>query len=287
MPHRHVLCLATLMSLLALAPGRAEDLRWFGYTGIDCGLDDPHDATAITDYSDEVAGFTNLSHICLDPDPTVTATRLRNAVAHGFTPLLHVEPAFFDMTPDGLRPSPEAPALWMLVTQAITESTVPASDILFYLVDEPVLRKLPPADLAAAADTLRQTYPEARVMVIDAYDPGGPRPVPPQIDYWGFDAYAVPDPGAEPLYTAYLDRARAGMTPDQHLVLVMDAMHTPVHAEAGITEAGMAEVARAYYALGAEARRYRGDPRLFLGRRDRRPMGKRRPRSAAGRACGT
>jgi hypothetical protein len=98
------------------------------------------------------------------------------------------------------------------------------------------------------------------MMVIDAYDPGGPPPVPPQIDYWGFDAYAVPDPGAEPLYTDYLDRARAGMTADQHLVLVMDAMHTPVHADAGISEAGMTGVARAYYDLAVK----RGDVAAIL-----------------------
>jgi hypothetical protein len=111
MPRRHALYLAGALSLLPLSPARADDLRWFGYTGIDCGLDDPHDGSSITDYSDEVAGFTNLSHICLDPDPEVTAKRLRNAVAHGFTPLLHVEPAFFVTTDDGLRPAPEAPSL--------------------------------------------------------------------------------------------------------------------------------------------------------------------------------
>jgi hypothetical protein len=260
MPRRHALYLAGAMSLLPLSPACADDLRWFGYTGIDCGLDDPHDNAAVTDYSDEVAGFSNLSHICLDPDPAVTAKRLRNAVAHGFTPLLHVEPAFFAQTADGLRPAPEAPALWALVTQAITQSEVPPTDILFYLADEPVLRKLPPADLATAADTLRRTYPGARVMVIDAYDPGGPPPVALQIDYWGFDAYAIPDPGAEPLYTGYLDRARAGMTADQHLVLVMDAMHTPVHAKSGITDADMATIARAYYALALK----RGDIAAIL-----------------------
>jgi hypothetical protein len=260
MPRRHALCLAGAMSLMPVAAACAEALVWFGYAGIDCGLDDPHDNATITDYSDEAAGFTNVSHICLDFDPAVTAKRLRNAVAHGFTPLLQIEPAFFALTAQGLRPAPDAPALWALVTQAITESHVPASDILFYLADEPVLRKLPPADLAAAADTLRRTYPDARVMVIDAYDPGGPPPVPPQIDYWGFDAYAVPDPGAEPLYTDYLDRAGAGMTRDQHLVLVMDAMHTPVHAKARITEAGMADVARAYYDLAVR----RGDVAAIL-----------------------
>ena len=260
MLRHHALCLAGALSLLHAAPAGAEVLRWFGYTGVDCGLDDPHDNAATTDYSGEVAGFSNLNHICLDPDPAVTARRLSNAVAHGATPLLHVEPVFFATTAQGLRLTPDAGALWPLVQDAIAQSGVPPADIIFYLVDEPVLRLLPPADLVTAANSLRRTYADARLMVIEAYAAGGPAPIPPQIDYWGFNAYTVPDPGAEPLYVGYLDRARAAMNGDQHLVLVMDAMHTPIHAKAGIAESDMAAIARAYHALAVK----RGDVSAIL-----------------------
>ena len=253
---------AALVLTLALcaSPAFAEPVQYFGYVAVACGLDDPHDATTKTDYIDEVAGFTNLNQACVSTDPAVTADWLRRLSAVGSAALLHVEPALFTDTPEGVRPNPDRAALWPLVVQGIAESGVDPDQILFYLVDEPALRHLPPADVSEAARFVRQTYPNARTIVIDAYDAAGPGPIAPELDFWGFDAYAVPDPGAEPLYTDYLDRARAGLHPGQGLVLVMDAMHTPTHEEQGLSQDDMADVARAYAALAER----RGDVAAIL-----------------------
>ena len=239
-----LLCLA-----LCCSPVLAQTDRLFGYVGVACGHDDPHDSSTLDDYTAEVASFTNLAHVCLSPDPAVTADRLQRVTATGGTALLAVEPVLFAQAATGLTPNPDRATLWPLVQQAITTSGVGLDQILFYVVDEPTLRGLPLPDLSDAIAFLHQTYPTARTLVIEAYDAAGPTPILPQIDYWGFDAYGVPDPSAEPLYTTYLDRALALLGPDQRFMVVMDAMHTPIHADLGITLEGMADVARAYLAL--------------------------------------
>ncbi len=252
---------SVLVLALCVTPALAEPVRYFGYAAIACGLDDPHDASQKTDYIDEVAGFTNLNQVCLSPDPAVTADRLARMAAAGSAALFNIEPALFVQTAAGLRPNPDRAALWPLVTEAVSQSGTPPERIFFYLADEPTLRQLPPADLSDAARLVKQTYPAASLMVIEAYDPQGPGPIVPELDYWGFDAYAVKDPATEPLYLAYLDRSRALLGKDQHLVLMMDAMHTPVHQDLGISQADMAAVARSYLNLAQD----RGDVAAILG----------------------
>ncbi len=242
-----MLCLALALPIPAKA--QTTGLTYFGYAAVACGLDDPHDATSKTDYIDEVAGFSNLNQVCIDAEPSVTADRLKRMAATGATPLLAIEPALFGQTDAGLIPNPDRDLLWPLVQQAIAQSGLSPDQILFFLADEPTLRGLPMRDVSAAIGFLHQVYPGAKTLIVEAYDTNGPGPIPPELDYWGFDAYTVPDPTAEPLYTSYLDRAHSQMAPGQRLVLLMDAMHTPIHAEAGISEEGMADVARAYLAL--------------------------------------
>lgn len=228
--------------------GIAVDLTYFGYAGIVCDLDDPFDPDATTDYSAEVAGFTNANQVCVTGDMAVLADRLREA-ARLYTPVFYVEPVFFEVTGSGGRLHPDAETLWAMVRESITASGMDPAGLIFYLADEPGLRGLTEADLDAAAALIRGDYPGARLLVIDAFlGVDGPQ-VPAVVDLWGFNAYAIHDPGAEPLYTDYLDRAAAQLREGQSLVLVMDASYTPVHAAAGLSEADMADVARGYERL--------------------------------------
>ncbi|MGL4278752.1 MAG: hypothetical protein ACRCS0_00170 [Albidovulum sp.] len=241
--------LAIPLVLLLPLPSRAEP-RYFGYSAILCGLDDPHDEGVKTDYLDEVSAFTNIAQVCADADPGVTADRMRRAHADGVTPLLYIEPAFFDRK--GRRmvaKQPEAAAaLWQVVKAGIAKSKVPLDAIVFYLADEPHHFGLPQAALEEAIAVIRADFPAARILMIEAYSEDGPPPVPEGVDYWGFDAYGVPDPTAEPRYGTYLDAARATMRPDQHLVMVMEAVHYPsVHGEGVAAKESLADVARADY----------------------------------------
>lgn len=221
---------------------------FFGYVAVACGHDDPFDDSARTDYSAEVAGWTNANHLCLTGDPATWADRIA-AAARLWRPILSVEPAFDFL---GAGPGgPVATAVWPIVRQAVRDSGVAPSDVIFYLVDEPTLRGIGLDRVETAARIIRADFPQSGVMMIEAYH-GADLPMPPpSVTLWGFDAYTVPDPLAEPLYTDYLARSRASLGPGQRIVLVLDGNHTPVHANAGLSETDMADVALAYGRLAA------------------------------------
>lgn len=244
-----VSCVATALVALGgcspAAPRAPVELEYFGYAAVACDLDDPFDADQTTDYSSEVASFTNANQVCVTADPTALADRLRSTAAL-YTPVFAVEPIFFEFSGDRGRLHPGVTELWLLAVGALTASGVAADDVIFYLADEPGLRGLPYSELAAAATLIRSEYPDARIMVIEAYlGPEAPKIVP-DIDVWGFNAYALPDPGAEPLYTDHLDWYAAQLEPHQSLVLVMDATYTPHHREAGLVPNDMAAIAQRY-----------------------------------------
>ena len=235
-------------------------LNYFGFAAVNCGLDDPHDDTNKTDYTDEVAGFTNLNQVCIADTIQTTAQRLRQSARH-FTPLFYIEPIFFAQQNGRLQPNAQRDTLLPMLKQAIERSGVPAHDLIFYLADEPTRRHLPLADLETAAQTLRVLFPETPIMVIEAYSPNGPGQIPHNIQYWGFNAYTVANPASEPRYPAYLNRAAAMLGPDQTLVMVLDAHHTPRHTRVGLDQNDMADVARAYYAYAQS----RGDIAALIG----------------------
>jgi hypothetical protein len=236
--------LLVLVLTLCAAPAAAIEL--FGYVAVACGHDDPFDDSAVTDYSAEVAGWTTANHVCLTGDPVDWPAQIRNADAL-YRPILSVEPAFaFDT---GGPDSAEAQVVWAAVVNAIAQSGVDTARIIFYLVDEPQLRGIDPALVERAAAIIRATYPLSEVMMIEAFNMAGPPLVPPSVTLWGFDAYGVPDPLAEPRFMAYLNVARLHLDAAQRLVLVLDANHTPWHTENGITPEAMANVALAYERL--------------------------------------
>lgn len=231
----------------------------FGYAAIACGHDDPFDDAAKTDYGDEVAGFTNANQVCVTGDMEALAQRLRRAAAH-YTPVFYVEPVFFDVSGGARALHPEAETLWRMVRGAIARSGVEPGGMIFYLADEPVLRGMSLAAVDEAARMIRRDYPGARVLVIEAYLPNRLE-IPAEADIWGFNAYAIRDPGADQGYVGLLDRAAALLAPHQSLAIIMDAQHTPVHRRAGLRGRDMAEVAQNYYALA----RSRRDVSLMLG----------------------
>lgn len=246
--------------LLAAAPcGQAlSEPLLFGYAAVDCGHDDPFDDLPVTDYSAEVAGFTSANQVCVTEDVGALATRLRRAAVL-YRPVLYLEPVFFDVS-GRVLPGSEAEALWALVRDAIQQSGVPPGQIIFYLADEPQLRGVPLAAVNHAARRIRRDFPEARVLVIEAFLPDRLE-IPVEADLWGFNAYAIRDPGRDAGYVELLNRAAAGMGPKQRLAIVMDAQHTPVHRAAGLLPADMAEVAWNYHALATA----RHDVALLLG----------------------
>lgn len=230
-----------LFLLLLASPASAVD--FFGYVGVMCDLDDPFDHNDLTDYSAEVAGFTNANHVCLPADPAQWVARLQAADAQ-FRPILSIEGAFDFAAagPDG----PVALQVWGLVRDAIHASGIDPARIIFHLVDEPFLRGIDPAFVTRAARIVLADFPTAEVMVIEACRIEGPPPVDANITLWGFDCYSFADPLADRTFMTFLTLAKGQLGPKQRLVLIMDANHTPYHEAAGLTQDDMADVARAY-----------------------------------------
>jgi len=235
----------TALGLATAGPTRAE-VGFFGYVAVMCGHDDPGDSATLTDYSAEVAGFTNANHVCLPGDPAHWAEHIATAAAR-FRPILSVEPVF-DLTGDG----PEGAAaawFWDLLQRAITDSGIDPGQVIFYVADEPTLRGLDMERVNRAAGMLRTAYPAAEVLLVEACSMAGPPPVPPELTLWGFDCYTIPDPADSPAYMTYLSLSRSRLAAGQRLVLVMDASHTPGHLDAGLPLESMGDVALAYARL--------------------------------------
>lgn len=234
--------------LLLMLGSPAQALEFFGYAGVSCGVDDPFDDSGKTDYADEVAGFTNANQLCLSGDPAEWPGQIAGAAAL-YDPVIVVE-ALFDFGPAGAGPDGAAArGMWAQFVAALGESGVPPERLFFYLADEPKWRGIPADQVNRAGEIVHETYPGGRTMLIEAYDPAGPRRVPASVDFWGFDVYGVADPAKKAKFGAFLFAARTTMHAGQKIVLVMDANFTPYHQKVGLTEAGMADVARAYYAF--------------------------------------
>lgn len=223
-------------------------LSHFGFAAIACDHDDPFDGDGKTDYSDEVAAFSNLNQVCPTGQVDIDTTRLTDA-AQSYDPLLYIEPVFFDPASGARYPQDQAEALWNNVRQAITNSGIDPARIVFYLFDEPTLRGVALADLEPVATQIKSVYPTAKILLIEAFSATKAPIVPAYVDLWGFNAYTVRDPAAEPLYTDYLDAAAAQLRDGQALVIVGDGIHTPFHVDAGLGESDMAEVALNYLNL--------------------------------------
>ncbi len=233
--------LVLMAALLWAVPSAAQ--THFGYAGVLCGLESEGQ-----DFATEVAPFTNIAHVCPTGDIGTDAMRLSRAWELGMTPLFHVEPFFF--SGNQRRRTYD---LWTAGQRSIALSGVPPEEIILYVADEPSLRRFRPSDIYGVLTRIRADLPAIRTMIIDGYrGPRHPPLISSSLDYWGFNMYLLRDPAEDTAFMDYLQDVQ-NLTPSGvELVLVMDATHTPTHAEAGLNPEDMADVARNYAALAAE-----------------------------------
>jgi len=229
-------------------PGPSAALIQFGFAAVDCGHDDPFDQSPKTNYNDEVEGFTNLNQFCLALDAATDAARLREAAAI-YDPLIYVEPVFLDPQSGQPLPAAQYDANYAALSDALAQSGIASSRVAFYLADEPGLRDIALATLEPFALRLKRDYPQSAIVLVEGYSASRDPDVPDFVDVWAFNAYALPDPGGEPLYTGYLDKASAQLRAGQSLAIIGDGIYTGAHQAAGLSRADMAQVANRYFAL--------------------------------------
>ncbi len=252
--------LASAQNLPHAAFAQDSALQYFGFTGVACEIDDPHDDTTKADYSDEVAAFTNLNQVCLLENTDDFTAKLAR-VAKLYDPLIAVEPLFFSFSETVGSLLPERATLWPIYRDAIRAAHIDPERIVFYLVDEPTLRSLPLTNVSIASQEIRADFPESRLMMIEAFDQSKPIEIIPEIDLWGFDHYFLHDPAKDLGYMFQLQKAVAKLQPHQKLVLVLDSNYTDVHEYYGLKPADMGEVAKAYLNLAQS----RNDVAAILG----------------------
>ena len=225
-----------------------KSIQYFGFAAIACDHDDPFDRVRKTDYSDEVTNFSNLNQVCVTADMEELKNRLRYT-SNLYNIAFYVEPIFFEFGWPGGKLNPHTEILWNMISKTVRESAINTSEIIFYLVDEPTLRKLSIADVTIAAKMIKKDFPDSKIMIIEAYRTPAIPEIPNEIDMWGFNAYTILDPAKDNGYMAYLDLASSQLKPHQSLVLIMDGQHTPIHKKAGLNETDMAVVAENYFTM--------------------------------------
>ena len=237
-----------------LGPHRPTE---FGFVGIRCGLDDPLDDTAKTDYVDEVAGFTNLAHVCVFENDV--RGLLADLPEHGLRAVLDVNALLFELVP-GEAPSdsgrrmqlrPDAAERWARFVATNREVLDPRHVAAYYLADEPVWNGVSTADLTAAAALVEPATHGVATMVIEGYPALADAVFPPQVDWIGFDRYAVGDPSSDPQYLADLAAVRSRAHPGQRIALILDSQWLSAYRWVGIDAESMAVIARNYQLLAS------------------------------------
>ena len=265
---RVALILLILSVLLSACGGAASEsvdraapsrLGSFGFVAVDCRFDDPYDAPqGARDYVEEVGAFTNVAHTCVFAPTDDLHERLAKQAAHGMRALLHVESVLFTQVPDptaptGLRDAlvPGAQENWQRFVTLNADVLDSAHVASFYLVDEPYLNHLPPADFDAAVAIVAATHPSIPRSFVEAWSALDGMHVPLGIDWLGFDDYQIADPSRDPRYLGSLAKLKAARSrPDQRLMIIMDAQWTPTYpATAGLLPGDMAQVAERYLDL--------------------------------------
>ncbi|MBA2611155.1 MAG: hypothetical protein H0U95_04235 [Bacteroidetes bacterium] len=233
-------------------------LKYFGFTLVDVGWDDPLDSITKTNYVDEVAAFSNVADILVvNPTDNIIA-RMQMMSNNQMKAILHVNEIFFKY----VGPGGPSGALYDLRSdyQARWNDFVSTNNLTnnhsmlqaFYIGEEPTWNSISYLELKAATDYMKATIPEVPNLVIEAYPILNNLQVPTSVDWIGFDHYFIKDPKNSSVFLnelATLKSKRSSQT--QKIALVLDAHFiSSLHLDyGGITEMQMKDVATSYYNL--------------------------------------
>lgn len=234
-------------------PPSKLSLQLFGFVGVACGVD----------YSNEVAGYSNVATTCA-PDPSVAdlvAHQLDVFRQRGLRALLDVEGIFFE--DDSAAPSAPYGGPPLVLRDDYRDrwdQFVAGADLVtrrdalaaVFVADEPTWRGVSQVDLAAAHASVERALPEVPLLLVEAYPVLDQLTIPAAVDWVGFDRYGVLDPEHDPDYRADLATLKARRSrPDQRVVIVMEAQWLPRYADFGVQPAAMAGVAESYHRLAS------------------------------------
>jgi len=210
-----------------------QHLKYFGFAFVDCGLDDPNDATIKTTYIDEVDSFSNVFHLCVKNYTDTIVSRVNSGYESCMKSFISVQDIFYfvaDSTgPSGLNYDlyPDFMDRWD--TFVAINSTVDLSKIeALYVFDEPVWNGVTFQELDTVCALLKADLPTIPLLIVEAYPMVNSMQVPITVDWIAFDEYGVFDVSTDTSYLNKLAIVKSKRsTPDQKLFLIFDDQFAP------------------------------------------------------------
>ena len=247
------LLIASSQISFAQAPAR---LKYFGFAIVDCGLDDPNDPAALTNYISEVDTFSNVAQMCVEnyTDTVINRVNLMNNLC--VKPILSTSKIFIYLK-DNKGPSgsnydlyPDYLTRWN--TFKATNAAVLNSGKInsFYVCDEPTWNGLTFGELDTICSLIKKDFPTIPLIFVEAYTEVAHVQVPTTVDWIGFDHYGIYNVATDPNYLAWLDTLESRRTtPQQKIFLVFDDEWNSGFWPGGWQPDTMDQVVQHYYDL--------------------------------------
>ncbi len=232
-----------------------SNLKFFGFTLIDVGWDEPGDKSSKTNYTDEISNFSNIADILITEPSVNIIDKVEYMNSLGVKPILHLNDMFFEQKSTGGEKSGVVLGLRSDYQQRWNEFvtannwTVNYSKIhSFYIGEEPAWNSIPESEFKAACDYAKATVPQVPIMLIEAYLAIDYLYAPPSVDYVGFDHYFLPSSTKSSIYLSEHQTMKSRLLSHQKIFLVADAHWIKIlHGSAGISKNDMDVIAREYY----------------------------------------
>jgi len=236
----------------------SNQLKYFGFTLIDVGWDDPLDTETKTNYLDEVANFSNIADLLVVQPTDNIISRLDLMKSYNTKAVLHLSEIFFNQT-KGQSPSGTSYKLrsdyklrWDTFLQTNSLDTHTDKIQVFYIGEEPTWNGISFDELKSATDYVKETLPEIPIMVIEASLILKELKIPRSVDWVGFDHYFIKDPQNNIEFLGELGLLKSKLVSEnQKMVLVLDTHYIKeIHGDiSGISQEDMAFIAMSYYEL--------------------------------------
>ncbi len=194
-------------------------LTYYGYIGVDCGVSDPINPRANTNYIDEVYPYSNVAGMCVYTATTNIVSRIATFASYGVAAVINVQPLLFGGTPLALLAGASTNWSTFLSTNAGWNLSNIAA---IYVVDEPYLNGLSTSDFQAGVNIVKSSLPTIPAMFIESSANVSTMTVPTNIDYFGMDDFYIYGPTSSTWLTNYSTMVSKKSSPQQRIVMSME-----------------------------------------------------------------
>lgn len=260
---KHIVLIVVALVFMACVKPLQEDLplksnknlKFFGYTLVDVGWDDPSDKSSKTNYIDEVKEFSNLADILVvDPLENIE-TRIDFMNSNGVRAVLHLNDLFFKNTGEGgnksgyiYRLRNDYQARWNSFATINNLQNYDEKIGAFYIGEEPHWNSISEGDFELACNYVKQSIPKVPILMVEAFSVVKEMYVPTSVDWVGFDHYFLDKPSENDKFLDEFNTMKSKLNNHQRILLVMDAHWIKIaHGSSGISKGDLDVIARDYY----------------------------------------